>query len=114
MAFEPEFLDLMPHTISVHALASVNQYAEPTYSTSGTTYTCLIQEMPQVILDAYGEEVVSSHTIYVASTARIPLTSKVVMPDGSEPNLIRSDVMADEDGTAHHIVLFFGGRSRGN
>lgn len=114
MAFESDFLDLMPHTISVYALASVNQYAEPTHSTSATSYTCLIQEMPSMVLDAYGEEVVSSHTVYVASTSRIPLTSKVVMPDGSEPHLVRSDVMSDEDGTAHHIVLFFGGRSRGN
>jgi hypothetical protein len=114
MAFETEFLDLMPHTITVYPFASVNEYAEATHSTSGTSYRAYIQEMPSNVLDTYGEEVVASHTVYVASTSRIPMTSKVVMPDGQEPFLIRSDVMADEDGTAHHIVLFFGGRARGN
>lgn len=114
MAFETTFLDLMPHTITVYPFVSVNQYAEATHSTSGTSYSAYIQEMPMNVLDTYGEEVVASHTVYVASTARIPMTSKIVMPDGSEPHLIRSDVMSDEDGTAHHVVLFFGGRARGN
>lgn len=107
MAFETEFLTLMPSTITVKAYTSFNQYGEPSYSTSGTTYRALIQEQPTEITDAFGREVISSHTIYVASTARIPLTSKLELPDGTDPAIIRSDVMYDQDGI-HHVVLFCG------
>lgn len=113
MSFDPVFLDFMPHTISVYAFASVNQYGEETYSTQATTYRAMVEERPDIVRSAFGEEVVSSHVVYVNSTGRIPLTSRVVLPDGSEPALIRSDVFSDEDGVAHHVVLFFGSGAGG-
>lgn len=113
MSFDPAFLDFMPHTITVYDFASVNQYGEATFSTSPTTYQAMVEERPDVVRSAFGEEVVSSHVAYVASTGRIPLTSRIVLPDGSEPALIRSDVFSDEDGLAHHIVLFFGSGASG-
>ena len=112
MAFEAEFLELMPHTITVYPVLSANTYGEPVFSTSGTTYQALVEERPQMIRSAFGEEMITSANAYVASTARIPLTSRVVLPDGSEPALVRSDVFADEDGTAHHVTLFFGSGAR--
>lgn len=112
MSFDPAFLDLMPHTITVRALSSVDSYGDPSYSTSTTSYRALVEEKPTKILNQYGEEVVASHIAYVASTARIPLTSLVTLPDGSSPDPISSSVFADEDGTAHHVVLHFGGGSR--
>lgn len=107
MAFESDFLTLMPSTITIQAFNSVNQYGEPTYSTGTTTYRAYIQEQPEEISDAYGREIISSHTIYVASTTRIPITSKLVLPDGTDPAIVRSDVMYDQDGI-HHVVLFCG------
>lgn len=108
MSFDTAFLDLMPHTISVYPFTSVDEYGEPTHSTSPTVYRCLVQETPTLIGSPYGEETVASHVAYVASTGRIDLTSLVTLPDGSQPTLIRSDVYSDEDGTAHHVVLYFG------
>ena len=113
MSFESEFLDFMPHTITVYEFSGVNEYAEPSYSTTATTYSAMVEERPDMVRSPFGEEVVSSHVVYVASTARIPLTSRVVLPDGSEPAMIRSDVFSDEDGLAHHVVLFFGDGASG-
>lgn len=107
MSFDTEYLTLMPSTISVSPLDSVNQYGEPTYSTSSSSYRALIQEQPTAITDAYGRDTIASHTIYVASTERINITSKLDLPDGTDPAIIRSDVMYDEDGI-HHVVLFCG------
>lgn len=112
MAFESDFLELMPHTITVYPLTSANQYSEAVYSTSGTSYSALVEERPQLIRTAFGEESVATAVAYVASTERIPITSRVVLPDGSEPAIMRSDVFADEDGTAHHVALFFGSGAR--
>lgn len=110
MSFEADFLDFMNSTISVKAYTSFNQYGEPAFSTTATTYRAYIQEKPTEITDAFGREVISSHTIYVASTARIDITSHLDLPDGTDPNIIRSDVMYDEDGI-HHVVLFCGSES---
>lgn len=112
MSFEADFLELMPHTITVYDYVSTNAYGEPTHSTTGTTYRALVEERPNFIRTAFGEEAVSSAIAYIASTSRIPITSKVVLPDGSEPGVMRSDVFSDEDGTAHHVVLFFGEAAR--
>ena len=113
MSFDDAFLDFMPHTITVFPLSSFNEYAEATFSTSGSTYDAMVEERPDVIRSAFGDEIVSSHVVYVASTARISLSSRVVLPDGTEPPLVRSDVFSDEDGSFHHNVLFFGSGSAG-
>lgn len=107
MSFDPEYLDLMTQTITEYPYTSVNIYGKKVYSTSGSTYFAYIQEQPVKVLNYMGAEVIGSHTIYVASTSRLPITSKFVLPDGSTPHPIRSDVMYDEDGI-HHVVLVFG------
>ncbi len=113
MSFEDAFLDFMPHTIVVYPLSGTNEYGEEIFSVSGTTYQAMVEERPDVVRSAFGEEIISSHVVYVASTARIELSSRVVLPDGSEPPFVRSDVFSDEDGTAHHNALFFGSGAAG-
>lgn len=112
MSFEAEFLEFMPHTIVVYPLLSFDEYAEPTYSTAGVDFAAMVEERPDVIRTTFGDEIVSSHVVYVASTERIDLSSRVVLPDGSEPPLVRSDVFSDPDGF-HHVVLFFGSGAAG-
>ena len=112
MAWDPALEELMPHTITVKAFVSVNQYGEETYSTAASTFDALVEEHPQFIRNSYGETVLASQISYTHSTSRIPITSLITLPDGSEPALIRSDVYSDEDGI-HHIVLFFGSAASG-
>jgi hypothetical protein len=107
MAIEPELVELMPHTITVQDYSSVNEYGEPTFGT-GYTVTAMVEERPEVIRDAFGEEIITSHIVYAASTARIDLTSQVTLPDGTQPPIRRSDVFYDETGDIHHVALFFG------
>lgn len=108
MALDPPLLDLMPHTVSVYEVDGFNDYGEPAYSTSPTNYQGMVEERPEMVRDAFGQEVVTSHVVYLASTSRIPITARVVLPDGSEPPMIRSTVLYDETGDIHHVALFFG------
>lgn len=107
MAFDPVYLDLMTQTITEYPYTSVDIYGKKVYSATGTDYFAYIQEQPVMVLNYMGAEVIGSHTIYVASTSRLEITSKYVLPDGSTPHPIRADVMYDEDGI-HHNVLIFG------
>jgi hypothetical protein len=108
MSLEPEFLDFMPHTITVYDWDGYNQYAEPSYSTVGITYSAMVEQRPDIVRAIFGDEVMASHTAYVASTSAIPLTSRVVLHDGSEPPLIRATAFSDETGEVHHVLLAFG------
>lgn len=112
MSFDPEFLTLMPSTIQVRELFGVNDYGEPSYSTAVTRYRCLVQLQPTLVNNAQGEEVVSSHTAYVASTGTMNATALYTLPDGSTPALQSITTMFDEDGI-HHSVLHFGGGGGG-
>lgn len=102
----------MPHTITVKDILTTNQYGEAVHSTSYTSYSALVEYRPQMIRTAFGEEAIANAVVYIASTEAIPLTSLVTLPDGAEPDILRSDVFSDEDGT-HHVVLFFGSGARG-
>lgn len=103
-----DWLDMMPRTITVSTWIGANRFAEETYSTSGTSVRCRIERINRNVINATGETVVSSVTIYAASTSAIPLTAKVTLPDGSEPNLIQVVPHDDQDG-AHHQTLYLGG-----
>lgn len=108
MSLDTAFLEFMPHTLYEYPWSGYNEYGEAAYSTTATTYSCMVEERPDMVRNTFGEEVVSSHVVYVASTARIALTSRFVLPDGSEPPIIRADAFSDESGNIHHVALFFG------
>lgn len=110
MSLETQFLDFMPHTLYEYPLSGFNQYAEEAYSTSPNTYQCMIEERPDMVRNQFGDEVVSSHIVYVSSTSRLPLTSRYAFyaSTGDAPPVIRADAFSDETGNIHHVALFFG------
>lgn len=113
MSFDSEFLELMADTIRVSTMSSFDGYGDPTYSTSYTSYPARITEIPKVVRNFMGEEVVASNVVWVASTGTIPATAQVswTMPDGSTqyPTLISIERPADQDGTHHHKLYFGSG-----
>lgn len=113
MAIDPAFLELMNQTIEVEPFVSIDAYGHEVYGTAVVYPNCYIQEMPTKVLNQMGVEVISSHTVYVATDARIDVTSRVTLPDDAQPFLIRSDVLYDEIGDIHHVVLHFGSGAGG-
>lgn len=112
MAFSTKFLRLMPSTIQESALVGFDNHGDPSYSTSATSYRCLINQKPTVVRNSMGEEVVAMYTAYVASTTPLPATSLYTFPNGDTPALQSVTVNYDEDGV-HHNVLYFGGGQGG-
>ena len=108
MSFDTEFLTLMPSTVSVKELVSVNSYGDPTYSTGATSYRALVEQKPTLIRNFSGEEVVAMYTVYVASTEALSPTSFYTLPNGDTPEVQSITVAYDEDGI-HHNVLYLGG-----
>lgn len=119
MSFDPEFLELMADTVRVSTMSTFDGYGDVVYSSQASTYQARITEIPKMVRNFMGEEVVASHVVWVASTGVIPATAQVswTMPDGSTqtPVLISIERPADEDGTHHHKLYFgpSGGGGRG-
>ena len=109
MSFEADYLDMMPHTVAVYPWASASMYGEATYSTSGTTYSCLIQDKFMNIVNLQGEDVTVTTVVHVASTTPLEATAKYVLNNGSttmEPTLASISRLYDEDGLHHHVLYF--------
>lgn len=106
MSFDPIYLTMMTQTITVQPYTSVDIYGKKVYSGTASTYFAYIMEQPTKVLNYLGAEVISSHTAYIASTSRLDITSRYTFPDGDTPHPIRADVMYDEDGIHHNVVLF--------
>ena len=110
MSFDTEFLELMADTVRVSTMSGFDAYGDAVYSTSASTYRARITEIPKMVRNFMGEEVVASNVVWVASTGIISATAQIswTMPDGSTqfPTLISIERPADEDGTHHHKLYF--------
>lgn len=108
MSMDSELLELMPSTVTVADLSSVDAYGEAVFGTA-TSYRARIEPKPTLIRNFQGEEVVASATIYLACTTAVSATAEVTLPDGSTPPLQQVAHHYETDGTIHHVVLYVGG-----
>lgn len=114
MSFDPEFLELMPHTIALTAPTGKNAQGQPIYS-GGTpvSYRARVVGMIMALRKKEASEEQQLFDVYVAAG------SDVVEPDyqltlpadlqflGGSPKIFTVTVETDEDGP-HHIKLSCG------
>lgn len=100
-----DFSGMLTNTITVYEVTGRDKYGKPTYST-GTEYSCRITYKDKLVTSAEGKEVVAKGNIIVAGTAKIDTTSKVTLDDGTEPKVITTTKVFDENGV-HHTRIFF-------
>lgn len=109
----------MTSTIQVSTATAYDGYGDPVFSTSASTYQCRISEIPKLVRNFMGEEVIASNTVWVASTQSLSAIAQYSFVDyGGDtifPNLISMERLADEDGLHHHKLYFgpTGGSGRG-
>ena len=108
MSFEAEFLTMMSQTIQVYPFTAFDNYGEPSYGTTGSTYACRLEYMPTVVRDQLGKDVVSNVTAYVASTSLLNELSQYILPDGST-GIVQSIAVQWDDEGIHHNVVNLGG-----
>lgn len=108
MGIEAAFLSMMPSTITVYAQASLDQYGKRTFSATGTSYQCRVQDVNELLRTDDGREVVITGRVYLyGAPTDITTDHKIVLPDGSSPVVYLVTVNNDQTG-AHHTVIQYG------
>jgi hypothetical protein len=108
MAWDPEYEELMPHTVLVSTWVSANGYGEPTYSTSPTSYVARAEDVAKRVTGLDGYDTFATTEVIVASTTPLPESARYTLSHTTdELNLVRIERFPDEDGL-HHQVLYFG------
>lgn len=107
MPFDPEFLELMPSTVSISTRTAHNNYGEATYSTVVTKYRARVVAAPRFVRTASQEVVEIATEVWVASTKAIDTKAKITLPDGTTPPIVTADTYPDQFGN-HHVKLGLG------
>jgi len=104
MAIDPQLLAFMPHTVTIHAVSGTNNYGESTY---GATRTASAYVEPIAMLSS-SDQVDEQHQptkAYIADT-NIVLGEKIVLSDGSDPEVASIEVHTEVVGLEHTVVTF--------
>lgn len=108
MSFELAFLDLMSTSVRRQAFLrySTDGYdGTRTYSTAASTCAARVIEKRERVIDKQGEETLTSHVAWVASTAAWSVEDKTTWR-GSTWRIIALDRMTDETAVVHHTKLY--------
>lgn len=115
---DPEFLELMPHTLSVKTNGVANKFGRTESAENARKHRCLVDATTTKMRGGNGETVTVSMTIYVfaipegeKSPVRIKKDDiiEVLDPEGIYDGrpMMTVDDNYDEDGTLHNQVLRF-------
>lgn len=107
MGIESDFLALMPDTVTITAQASIDKYGKRTHSGAGTQYSAHVEPASELYRNADGREVAIIGKVFLFGAPAITPNHKIVLPDGSVPVIAGVEVLRDEDGT-HHTVIMLG------
>ena len=106
---ETDFLDLMPHTVTLKAPdGTYTDRGQPNYA-AGVDYAAYIEPAggEEIVRLDSGEVRKASYKIYLNATARIDAESQITLPTGytpQQPPILSVALFADEHG-GHHVRL---------
>lgn len=106
MAWETDWLDLMPRSITVEPWASEDSGGKVTYGT-GVVYQCYIKDDAKVWRWEDGREVQSRRTIYVHGSS-IGRKDRITLPAGYSPLVVIPVwlVRHDDNEGYHHTEIY--------
>lgn len=110
MPIDVNLVAMMPHTVKIEPLRSVDAWGKPTYHgpPSGGAYQALVVHRVRKVLDFKGVEAVSNVTVYTNTVDLIEHTARLTLPSGyvpQQPRIVRVERQADEYGL-HHTVIY--------
>ena len=109
MGLEKDFLSMTQDTITIAEASTFSKYGAPTFASASTAVPTYIEMGTRMVVDAQGNEQNASGLLYVLSTtASISPQAQITMPSryGMTPEIIRVDVLNDQEGQ-HHLVVAF-------
>ena len=107
------FRDLMRQMVSLEPYASVDSYGQPSFE-AGQDYRARVVGKVRMVRNWQGQEVVSSHTVYLASNPDVTVKDRLTLSTGDagstdltirQPSILSVGSFPDERGT-HHVVLY--------
>lgn len=109
MSFETVFLSMMPSTIKVSTRSGHDNYGQPTFAATTTSYRARIVEKREFLRTAEGEVLEQSHLLWVRSTGAVSITTddRITLPDGTTPQVLSVEMFPDED-LEHHRRIRLG------
>ena len=93
--------------MTVAAVSATDAYGKHTWGTGTTLTGCRVENGSWKILDAAGQEVVTSGRVFVPNAPTITPEHKLTFSDGTSARIILVDAQTDERG-AHHLVVYYG------
>ena len=108
MAFDTDFLDLMPDTLKVNVLKGVSTdgYGTATYSATTQSYRCRVSEKQELVRTFSGDEQLAKTVAWVNSSSTFGPWDKITLPDGTMPPLLNVSDVRDETGHNHSRLVF--------
>lgn len=106
MAIDPQLLSFMPHTVTIQPYASVNNYGEDQQN-AGSQRTAKAYVEPSKVM-ADGMQTREDHQpirAYIADTS-ITLRDRIILPDGTAPEIASVDKHVEVLGLEHTVVSF--------
>jgi hypothetical protein len=88
-----------------HATSSWDSQGNPVLSTSSAN-TVLVQYVTRAVMDRNGTQKVSSCQILFPASASMSIDDSIVLPDGTNPEIISIEKNVDFDGNTEYIKVF--------
>lgn len=101
---ESAFLQLMPDTVTIKRRTGHNNYGEPTFATTASTYRCRHASKKGFMRIATGETVAIRSVLWLYSTGTILIDDRVTLSDGTSPEVVAVDRFPDQTGTHHYRI----------
>lgn len=112
MSFSTEFLPLMTSTVKVSTRTGHDNYGNPSFAASTTSYRARIVTKLGYVRNAEGEEIGYGTVAWIRSTgsASITVSDRITLPTGaapsSRPPVVGVERYPDESGVHHTKVMF--------
>ena len=104
MALDVEFLDMLTETVAIKPWSSQDEYSEPTYGTS-VNYKARVSGKRTLVRNAEGQEVVSTHAVYLGQYLAASTKDEITLPDGTKPPIL-SVKQSPDDAGGYATVLY--------
>jgi hypothetical protein len=111
-AFLSALSGLCTQTVGVRAKAGTNNYGEPTYAGSATSYSAYVQRVNKSSVDVGRDEVIAQWVAYIpSSTLTVGLDDEIEYPSNVIRPVVGVDYRFDENGQQFVVVsIGAGGR----
>jgi len=98
-------LSMLNQTVKIAPLSSIDVNGKSIYG-DDVNIPARVEYKTTRVLSGTGEDVISSTQTYVNGDVTVTTTSRITLPDGSTPLILKIDQHPDEDGNIYYKVIY--------